>query len=87
MFKSVKETFILAMMFFSSNLTSVNSLSCISMNNQTCKARPQIVNVNSSNPIFYPFSIETSKCSSNCNDINNPCAKMCVPGIIKKIKC
>ena len=85
MFKSVKETFILAMMFFSSNLPSVNSLSCISMNNQACKARPQIVNVNSNNPIFYPFSIETSKCSDNCNDINNPYAKICVPGIIKTL--
>ena len=27
-------------------LTGVNSLSCISMNNQECKVRPQIVNVN-----------------------------------------
>ena len=27
--------------------TSVNSLSCISMNNQECKARPEIINVNS----------------------------------------
>ena len=85
MFKSVKETFILAMMFFSSNLPSVNSLSCISMNNQACKARPQIVNVNSNNPIFYPFSIKTSKCSGNCNNINNPYAKICVPDVIKDL--
>ena len=27
-------------------LTGVNSLSCISMNHQECKVRPQIVNVN-----------------------------------------
>ena len=27
-------------------LTGVNSLSCISMNNQECKVRPEIVNVN-----------------------------------------
>ena len=27
-------------------LMGVNSLSCISMNNQECKVRPQIVNVN-----------------------------------------
>ena len=53
------------MMFFSSNLPSVKSLGCISMNSQECKARPQIVNVNSSNPIFYPFSIKTSKCNGN----------------------
>ena len=40
MFKFVKETFILAMMFFSCNLPSVNSLSCISMNNQERKTGP-----------------------------------------------
>ena len=48
-----------------SDFTNTSSLSCISMNNQICKARPQIVNVNSNNPIFYPFSIKTSKCSGN----------------------
>ena len=31
---------------FLSTLTSINLLSCISMNNQECKVRPQIVNVN-----------------------------------------
>ena len=67
MFKFVKQTFILAMMFFSCNLPGVNSLSCISMKNQECKTRPQVINVNSNNPIFYPFSIKTSKCSANCN--------------------
>ena len=39
MFKFVKQTFILAMMFFSRNLHGVNSLSCISMKNQECKVR------------------------------------------------
>ena len=47
------------------DFTNVSSLSCISMSNQICKARPQFVNVNSNNPIFYPFSIKTSKCSGN----------------------
>ena len=42
-------------------LTSVNWLSCISMNNQECKVRPEIVNVNSKEPVFFPFSIKTSK--------------------------
>ena len=55
------------------------------MNNQACKARPQVVNVNSNNPIFYPFSIKTSKCSGNCNNINDPYARICVPDIIKNL--
>ena len=66
-------------------LTSVNLLSCISMNNQECKVRPQIVNVNSDEPVFYPFSIKTSKCSGSCNNINNPLAKLCVPDVVKNL--
>ena len=50
------------MMFFGCNLSSVNPLECISKNNQECKVRPQIVNVNSNEPVFYPFSITTSTC-------------------------
>ena len=50
------------------------------MNNQECKVRPEIVNVNNNEPLFYPFSIKTSKCSGSCND---PCAKLCVPDIVK----
>ena len=54
------------------------------MKNQECKRRPQVVNVNS-NPIFYPFSIKTSKCSGSCDNINNPYAKICVPDSIKDL--
>ena len=68
-----------------SSLTNVNSLSCISMSNQPCKARPEIVNVNSNNPIFYPFSIKKSKCSGSCNNINDPYSKICVPDIVKNL--
>ena len=38
---------------FLSTLTSVNSSSFISMNNQECKIRPQIINVNSEEPVFF----------------------------------
>ena len=55
------------------------------MINQECKKRPQIVNVNSNNPIFYPFNIKISKCSGNCNNINDPYLKICVPDIIKNL--
>ena len=70
---------------FLSNFMSINSLSCISMNNQECKVRPQIVNVNSDEPVFYHFSIKTSKCSGSCNNINDPYAKMCVPDVVKNL--
>ena len=53
------------------------------MNNQACKVRPEIVNFNSNEPVFYPFSIKTSKYSGNCNNINDPYAKICVPDAVK----
>ena len=53
------------------------------MNNQECKIRPEIINVNSDEPVFYPFSIKANKCDGNCNNINDPYAKMCVPDIVK----
>ena len=69
-----------------SNFTNANSpLSCISMKNQECKTRSKIINVNGDEPVFFPFSIETSKCSGSCNNINYPYAKICVPDIIKNL--
>ena len=55
------------------------------MNNQACKVRPEIVNVNSNELVFYPFSVKTSKCSDSCNNINNPYAKIYVPGSVKDL--
>ena len=66
-----------------SSLTSTTLLSCISMKNQECKVRPEIINVNSDEPVFYHFSIKTSKCSGSYNNINDPYAKMCVPDVVK----
>ena len=85
MFKFVKQTFILAIMFFSRDLPDVNSLSCILMKNQDCKVRPEIVNVNSNEPVFYPFSIKTNKCGGSCNNINDPYGNICVPDVIKDL--
>ena len=62
-----------------------NSLECISMNNQECKARLKMIDTNANAPVFYPYSIKVNKCSGNCNNINNPYAKLCIPDVIKKI--
>ena len=35
--------------------------------------------------LFFPFSIETSKCSGSCNNINYPYAKPCVPNVVKNL--
>ena len=67
----IKKCFFIGSLFLS-NIVRANSLSFISMSNQPCKARPQIINISTSNPIFYSFSVKTSKCSGNCNNINDP---------------
>ena len=63
MFGFVKRIFVSTMMLFGCNLSSVNPLECVSMNNQECKVKPEIININSNEPVFYPFSIKASKCS------------------------
>ena len=77
MFRFIKQIFISAL--------SVNSLKCVSMKNQEYKVRPEIVDINSNNSIFYPFSIKINKCSGNCNNINDPYAKICVPDTAKDL--
>ena len=55
------------------------------MNNQECKIRPQIININSNEPSFYPYSAKINKCSSSCNNVNDPYAELCVPDVVKNI--
>ena len=55
------------------------------MNNQECKIRPQIININSNESSFYPYSIKINKCSGSCNNINDPYVKLCVSDAVKNI--
>ena len=73
------------MTFFKYNLLNVNSLECVSMNNQECKTRTKIININNNEPVFYPFSIKVNKFSGSCNNINDPYAKLCLPDVDKNI--
>ena len=45
------------------------------MNNQECRI----------GPTFYTYSIKINKCSGNCNNINDPYAKLYVPDVVKNI--
>ena len=73
------------MILFNFNLSNVISLECVSMNNQECKIRTEIISVNTNEPMFYPYSIKINKCKGSCNTINDPYAKICVPDTIKDI--
>ena len=52
MFAFIEKIFYFGSLFLSS-LVSVTLLNCISMKNQECNTRPEVININSNNPIFY----------------------------------
>ena len=82
-FSFVKKVFVLGLKVLPMSITG--ALNFFSINNQKCKVRPKIIDINSNNPIIYPFSIKIDKCSGNCNNINDPYAKICVPDIVKDL--
>ena len=82
-FGFLKKVFFIGLTILS-DFTNANSLSCILMNNQECKTRTQVINVNLVLQFsICPFSIKTSKCSGSCNNINYPYAKVCAPDVAK----
>ena len=82
-FSFVKKVFVLGLTVLSSSITG--ALNCVSMNNQELKVRSKIADINSNNPMFYPFSIKVNKCIGDCNNINDPYAKICVPDTVKDL--
>ena len=54
----IKKVFVVAMAFVNYNPSNLNSLECFSMNNQECKTRRKIRNINNNEPAFYPFNIK-----------------------------
>ena len=51
-------------------------MKCVSINNQEWKVRPEIININSCESLFYPYSILINKCNDSCNKIKDPYAKL-----------
>ena len=64
-----------------------NALECVSMNNQECKIRTKIIDINNNEPTFYPFGISVNKCSGSCNNIHDPFANLCVSDVAEKVEC
>ena len=58
MLRFPKQTFAWAVVFFTWNILNVNPLKYVSMNNQERKIRPEIINVNSNELSFYPYSVK-----------------------------
>ena len=79
----IKKCFFTAITFINFNLSNVNSLECVSMNNEECKIRTEIINLNNNEPMFYPYIIKINRCKGSCNTIIDPYAKRCVPDEVK----
>ena len=49
--------------------------------------RPKTLAVNEGvgEALFYPYNVLVNKCSESCDTINNPIAKLCVFGIVKRV--
>ena len=84
MFGCIKKYIFTALMF-GCYVVNVIPLTCVSVNNQECKIRPEIINFNSNEPLVYLCSIRANKGSGSCNNINDPYAKLCVPDVVKNI--
>ena len=42
-------------------------IKCVYLNNPPCQTRPTIVNINSGETLFYPFTVIINKCGGSCN--------------------
>ena len=85
MLEFIKKCFFTVITLFSYNELNVDSLECVSMNNQECKARTKIININNNEAVFYSFRIKVNKCIGTCNNVNDPFAKLCVPDVVRNI--
>ena len=44
-----------------------------------------MINTNSNEPLFYPYSIKVNKCCGSCDNINDPYVKLCVSDVVENM--
>ena len=87
-FGFIKKIFMTAIAFIGLNgynAISLNEMKCVLMNSQECKVKLAMININTNESLFYPYSVLVNKCSGSCNSINNLYAKLCVPDVVKNM--
>ena len=65
------------------SIVKVKTLECVSVINEKCMSIPKIINLNADELVFYLLSIKVNKRGGDCNNINDPMAKLCVPDVVK----
>ena len=54
------------------NKNSTGPIKRVFLNNQPCQATPTLININSNETLFNPFTVSFSKCGGSCNTTNDP---------------
>ena len=69
------------------SIIKTKTLECVSIINRKSMPILKILDVNEGvgEALFYPYNVLVNKCSRSCDTINNPMAKLCVPGIVKRV--
>ena len=65
------------------NALKVKKLECVSVINKKCMSRPKIIDLNKNERVLYSLIIKVNKYSGDCNNINDPMAKLCIPDIVR----
>ena len=55
------------------------------MDNKEFKVRPEILNINSNESSFYPYSILVNKCSVSWIIFNDAYANLCIPNTVNNM--
>ena len=80
MFRFIKKIFIRILSFGGSL-----AMECVSISFEPCQPKHSIIDINSNEPIYYPFCFSVNKCIGSCNTIDNPYAQTCVPNKVKNM--
>ena len=52
------------------------NLKFLSLKNQSSKASPTIIDINSNENLFRPFTVSVIKCGGSCNTVDDPYAQL-----------
>ena len=58
---------------------------CVFLKNWPCQARITLVNINSNETIYYPFTISGNKFGRSCNTVEDPYGWICVLNKVKNM--
>ena len=60
-------------------------IKCVSLNNGSSHARITLVNSNSNESLYYPYTVSVNKCGGSCNTTKDPYALVSVPDKVKNV--